>query len=186
MQPDSAKHTNWFQVLYTSIYYAGILLLLFPIFLTMSNPTRVVIISYSLLILTIGMVTTHMYIKVADKLNEFYQTGIFTYLYNIIRLLFPFLIIIALLAYSLYLFGRYHEIIDKKRTSQQYYGFNTLSLVLMIIQFTILFNGLGTKEYKVDGLMPRIYLTSMTFFGVINGYIALIMGYILSSYTTDG
>ena len=186
MQTDLAKQTNWFQVLYTSIFFAGTLLLLFPIFITMPNPTKLVIISYSLLTLTLGMVTTHVYLKMAGRLNEFYKIGLFTFLYNIVRLLAPFLVVLALLTYSLYLYGTYQEIIDKRRTSQQYYVFSTMSLILMIIQFIILFNGLGTQEYKTDHLLPRIYTTGMTFFGVLNGYILLVMGYMLSSYTTDG
>ena len=187
MQAPPVKKTNWFQVLYTSLYYAGSLLLLFPIFLSLPNVTKMLIVTYSIMSIAIGMIATQLYIRGSKRLSEIYaNNGMWSYLFSLIQYMGPVIVILGSLVYSMYLFGRYGEIIDERRTSEQYYSFSKFSLIFTLILFGILLGGVSSTRFKEDGYMPPTFTSGVLLFGVLNAYLLIIMGYILSSYTTDG
>lgn len=178
--------SNWFQILTRSMFYTGTIMLLFPLFVNISNPTTILIITYSLLALCLGMITTSMYNRLTLKLRDMVDIGMSTYAYYLLQMLGPVLIILGIIIYSLYLFIRYSKNINRGYISEQYYTFSKASIVFMIIHFILLFNGFDTKYYKENGTLEPVYTSSIYLTGVVNAYIVIIMGYILMSYTTDG
>ncbi len=186
MTDQTPAKNNWFQVLTRSMFYTGTIMLLFPLFINVSNPTTVLIITYSLLTLCLGMVTTSMYNRMSLKLSELTDVGVMTYLQYLLKMMGPVLIILGILIYSLYLFIRYRDIINDGNTSKQYYTFSKVSIAFVIIHFILLFNGFSSDYFKEKGALEAIYSSSIYLTGVINAYLVIIMGYILMSYTTDG
>lgn len=187
MQTPPAKRTNWFQVLYTSLYYTGTFLLLFPIFLSIPNETKMLIVTYSIMTIALGMIITQLYIRGSKRLSETYAVnGMMSYLLSLLQFLGPVIMILVSLIYAIYLFARYGDIIDDRRTSEQYYSFSKFSLIFTIILFGILFGGIGSTRFKEEGYLPISFTSGIMLFGVLNAYFLIIMGYILSSYTTDG
>ena len=186
MQPQAPQKTNWFQVLYTSLYYTGTLLLLFPIFLSIPNVTKMLIVAYTIMTIALGMIATQLYIKGSKKLNEAYVLSWWSYFSTLFQYLGPIIAILASLSYSLYLFGRYGEIIDSRRTSEQYYSFSYLSMIFTIVLLGILFGGINSDRFKEQSYMPPAFTSGLYLFAILNAYVLIIMGYILSSYTTDG
>ena len=177
---------NWFQVLTKSMFYSGTIILLFPLILKVSNPVTVLIVAYSILTFCLAMVTTSMYNRLSNKLSEMVDVTITTYLYFILKMMGPVLLILAVLMYSLYLFVRYREVINSGYTSEQYYTFSKISMAFMVVHFILLFNGFSSKSFEEKGIMDAVYTSSIYLTGVINAYLVIIMGYILMSYTTDG
>jgi len=161
-------------------------MLLFPLFVNTSNITTILVVAYSVLSLTLGLVATQMYSRMTTKLSELPSVGTTTFLYYLVQFMAPVFLILGLLLYSLYLFIRYRNIINDGFTSDQYYTFSKVSTAFMIIHFIILFNGFSTKEFAEKSMMPAVYNSGIYLTGIINAYLIIIMGYILSSYTTDG
>ena len=177
---------TWFQVLTTSLFYTGVVLLLFPLLIDVSNPTTILIITYSLLTLMLGMVTTSMYNRLSQKLSEIVDVTISTYMYYMLSMMGPILLLLAIIGYSLYLFIKYSKNINRGRTSEQYYTFSKISMALVIVNFILLFIGMESKYFKENGRLEGTYSSGLYLTGVINAYVVMIMGYILASYTTDG
>jgi len=186
MTEQTPAKNNWFQILTRSMFYTGTIMLLFPLFINVSNPTTVLIVTYSLLTLCLGMVSTSMYNRMSVKLSQIVDVGVTTYLYYLIQMMGPVLMILGILIYSLYLFIHYRQVINDGRTSSQYYTFSKVSIAFVIIQFILLFNGFSSDHFREKGTMEAVYTSSIYLTGVINAYIVIIMGYILMSYTTDG
>ena len=178
--------TTWFQVATKCLFYTGTIMLLFPLFIDINNPTTVLIITYSLLTLLLGMLTTSMYSRLTKKLSEIVDVSISTYMYYMLSMMGPVLLMLIIIGYSLYLFIRYSKNINRGRTSEQYYSFSKISIALVIINFILLFNGIDSNYFKENGRLEGTYSSALYLTGVINAYVVLIMGYILSSYTTDG
>ena len=177
---------TWFQVLTSCMFYTGIILLLFPLLMDVSNPTNILIITYSILTVMLAMITTSMYNRLSKKLSEMVDVTISTYFYHLLSMMGPILLLFAIVGYSLYLFIRYSKNINKVRTSEQYYTFSKISMALVIVNFILLFNGIESKYFLENGRLEGTYSSGLYLTGVINAYVVMIMGYILSSYTTDG
>jgi hypothetical protein len=180
------KHTDWFRVLYTSLFYAGIILLSFGLFVRLERPTGLLITAYTILGLTIGMLATKMYLAMDERLRSITEVGIRTFLYNFLAYLGPVAFILVTISVTMYFLIAYRNNIDLGRVSNQYYTFSRISLFLMIVQFIILFAGFETKKFKDKTRFPSIYSSGIYLAGSINLFALLISGYILSSYTTDG
>ncbi len=177
---------TWFQVLTSCMFYTGIILLLFPLLMDVSNPTNILIITYSILTVMLAMITTSMYNRLSKKLSEIVDVTISTYFYHLLSMMGPILLLFAIVGYSLYLFIRYSKNINRGRTSEQYYTFSKISMALVIINFILLFNGIESKYFLENGRLEGTYSSGLYLTGVINAYVVMIMGYILASYTTDG
>ena len=132
------------------------------------------------------MLTTSMYSRLTKKLSEIVDVSMSTYMYYMLSMMGPILLMLIIIGYSLYLFIRYSKNINRGRTSDQYYSFSKISIALVIINFILLFNGIDSNYFKENGRLEGTYSSALYLTGVINAYIVLIMGYILSSYTTDG
>ena len=177
---------TWFQVLTSCMFYTGIILLLFPLIMDVTNPTNILIITYSLLTVMLAMITTSMYNRLSKKLSEIVDVTISTYFYHLLSMMGPILLLFAIVGYSLYLFIRYSKNINRGRTSEQYYTFSKISMALVIVNFILLFNGIESKYFLENGRLEGTYSSGLYLTGVINAYVVMIMGYILASYTTDG
>ena len=180
------KRTDWFRVLYTSLFYAGIIMLLFSMLIKTASPTNIVIVTYTILGITLGLIATQLYLKMNVKLGMLESITTMTYVVSVARYMGPVFVVLAILSYSLFLNIRYRKVIDEKRTSAQYYTFSRMSLFITLIQMIVLFNGIETPKFKTEHIMPPMYNSGIYLTGVVNAFAVLIMGYILTSYTTDG
>lgn len=178
--------TNWFQMLYISTYIVGFVLLISSLFLRIERPAVLYIVAYTVLLITMGMVATKLYIKMNANLASLQAFTIINYISNFISYLGPIFLIIVLLSVSLYLYSRYRDNINNKHVSEQFFSFNFISTILMTIQFGILLYALSSKEFTEKNQVPNMYKYLLYFIGTINLYAVLIIWYILTSYTTDG
>ena len=185
-QQSITKHTDWFRVLYQSLFYDGIILLFFSLFINLEKKTPLLITAYTILALTIGMLATKLYLAMDSRLRSITEVGLGAFLYNFITYLGPVLFILITISFTLYLLITYGKNIDLRRVSSQYFTFSNISLFLMIIQFFILFAGFETKKFQNTSKFPSIYASGIYLVGSINFFALLIMGYVLSSFTTDG
>ena len=178
--------TNWFQMLYTSTYIVGLILLISSLILRIQRPAVLYIVAYTVLLITMGMVATKLYIKMNANLASIQAITIINYISNVVSYLGPILLIIVLLSVSLYLYSKFRDNINDNHVSDQFFSFNFISIILMTIQFGILLYALSSKEFTEKNQIPNIYKYLLYFIGTVNLYAVMIIWYILTSYTTDG
>jgi hypothetical protein len=172
--------------LYTSLFYAGIILLSFGLFVKLERPTGLLITAYTILGLTVGLLATKMYLAMDARLRSIADIGVGSFLYNFFTFLGPVAFILVIISFTMYFLITYRNNIDMGRVSSQYYTFSNISLFLMIVQFIILFAGFETPKFKSKSMFPSLYSSGIYLTGTINLFALLITSYILSSYTTDG
>lgn len=183
--PVNKPQTNWFVVLFTSLYIVGIILISAATFISIERPTTLLIVAYSVMGITLGLVATKLYVKMNSNLNNMEAATIYNWATNFITYLGPIFLLIVIVSLLLYLYITYKKNIDDRRVSNQFFVFNSISTVLMLLEYSILFYGLNTDEFKKASQFPKI-INAVYLFGVIQLYAVFIMWYILSSYTTDG
>jgi hypothetical protein len=182
----SSTNSNWFSVLYSSLFFAAFIILFISLVTSVNQPAKVSTLGYTILIIAFVLICSNIFINIRNKINAQQTHGIFSVLYLLLANLGPFILIISILMYSIYLFATYGDAINQGHTSSQYYTFSKMSTIMILIQIIIFISGMKSKQYTEQKLLPLVYNSAAYLVGVINAYIIIIMGFILSSYTTDG
>jgi hypothetical protein len=107
-------------------------------------------------------------------------------LYNVISSIGPFLFIFITMSYSTYYMLSFKEKILSNHVSPSYMTFNTISIVLVMIQTLILFSGVTSKMYRETGRISRITTSLLYLISLVNVICLYIIYIVLNYYTTDG
>lgn len=180
---DKKVSDSWFSTLYLSLGTTGLILMIFSMMFT--GQTSLSIVAYSTTILAVGMIATHIYLKVSRYLGTLESVTLFNYLYNLLLYMGPVLVYLAILILSVVASIKYKDVIDQKRTSAQYYTFSGLSNGFVVIEFIVLWLGITNKPAD-EPVMSSFYRVLMYLLASINLYAIIIMWYILTTYSTDG
>ena len=180
---DKKVSDSWFSTLYLSLGTTGLILMIFSMMFT--GQTSLSIVAYSTTILAVGMIATHIYLKVSRYLGTLESVTLFNYLYNLLLYMGPVLVYLAILILSVVASIKYKDVIDQKRTSAQYYTFSGLSNGFVVIEFIVLWLGITNKPAD-EPVMSSFYRVLMYLLASINLYAIIIMWNILTTYSTDG
>lgn len=177
--PD-ANIMNVYSIVYFSLIIVGLILAFVSMMLKNASSIPVTITSYSCLAVGILLVmSTLLY----GKRESMTWTQMFTFFKVNLG---PFLVILALIGYLLYLTIYYKNLISNGHLSGSYYTFNTISLLLICMQVGILYNAMKKPSFESTGNIPLTHSAFLYLLGTINFVFALTMGVILKYFSTDG
>jgi len=171
---------NVYSIVYFSLIIVGLILAFVSMMLKNESIIPVTITSYSCLTVGVLLVMSSLLYKKRDsmswgKLFTFFRVN-----------LGPFLVILAVIGYLLYLTIYYKNLISSGNLSGSYYTFNQISLLLICIQVGILYNAMKKPIFESTGSIPLTHSAFLYLLGTINMFFALTMGVILKYFTTDG
>jgi len=169
--------TDWFSIIYSSLFFVGITILLISLF---TSSVATTIAGYSILVVSVILITTYLYNQISTS-----ATGL-SFLWTVFMNLGPFVLILGILLYSLSLNIIYMNEIQAKHVADQYYVFSTLSILFILAQLLFFVYGIQSPEFQQRRQLPSIYGNLSYFVGVINVYILVSINTILKYYITDG
>jgi hypothetical protein len=106
---------------------------------------------------------------------------------NILKInISPFLIVLLLLSYLLYLTISYQKKIEEGHLTNTFYIFNNISILLICLQFVILQLGMNEPVYKQKQIIPLKYSSFIYLICLINTLFVMTMGTILKYFSADG
>ena len=174
---------NWYSLVYKALIYASVILFLIS-FGTSGNTTIGALISgYSALTLSILMILIML-------LNNVMMTtqgkGTLEIITTILMASGPFLLMLAVIGFILYLIITYSKIISEGYVSNGYYTFSNISIILFLLQIYLLYSNMDTEKFKQTYKLSSITSSLIYLLGVITSICALILYTILKYFTTDG
>ena len=105
--------------------------------------------------------------------------------YGLAISLFPFIMLIVIIAYLLVLLNKYDDRIITNKVSDYYVSFVKSSTLLTLVQLIMLVNAVTDNNFEKNrSIQPKIFSILMLF-GVINMIMVITLGVILKSYVTD-
>jgi hypothetical protein len=174
---------NWYASVYKALIYASVILFLIS-FGTSGNTTIGALISgYSALTLSILMILIMLLNGVMNTTTGKPTMEIIT---SILMAAGPFLLMLAIIAFILYLIIKYSKIISEGHVSNSYYTFSNISIILFLLQIYLLYGNMDTEKFKQTYKLSSITNSLIYLLGVINSMCALILYTILKYFTTDG
>ena len=171
---------KWYTIIYNSLLVVGVII----IFCTMgsnsaSNLTGTII-GYSFIVtgtlLLIGYLLNNM--------NSISGSS-FSLISSLITV-GPFVLLIGILTYMIYLLSYYFSKITAGHISSGYYTFMNIFIVLLMIEFYVFYNGTQDKVFKTTGTVGKITGMILYLLELVSIVTAITLGIVLKYFSTDG
>jgi hypothetical protein len=98
----------------------------------------------------------------------------------------PFVVLIGILVYMIYLLSFYFNQITNGNVSNGYYSFMNIFIVLLMVQMFIFYNGTRDRSFIETGTIGKATGLVLYFLEIINIIVVITLGIILKYFSTDG
>ena len=166
---------NWFSFVYNALLIAGIIVVFTSYFLTGSASLTGSIVGYSIIATGVLLVAGYL-------MNNIKNSSIISSIITI----GPFICLIGILIYMLYLLGFYFNLISSGNVSPFYYTFEKCYLAIIATIIYIFYHGSSDKRFLETGTLGKLTGISIYFFELLSIIIVINIGVILQYFTTDG
>jgi hypothetical protein len=171
--------TSFTSILVNSLFLVGIILSIVSLFLPLNYILNIT--SYSLFIA--GLLV--LMIKIQQQ-----QTNITNDIFKFIQVFLlnvgPFILLLGLIIYLLYLTIRYKTIISSGHVSSSYSIFNNISILFLCLQIGVFYQAMNQPSYKDKQVIPVMYNTFIYLLTLLNFIVVLTISNILKYFSTDG
>jgi hypothetical protein len=174
---------DWYTSIYKALILASVISFLISFFSTGEVALGASLSGYSVLILGIMMI---LLILFQNILKGTQTQDTFQILYSIFINTGPFLLILGVIAFILYLIIFYKDIIISNHVAQSYYTFSNIAIILLLLQLYIVYTNISSDKFETTGKLSKVTSSLVYLLGVLTSMCSLILFTILKYYTTDG
>ena len=174
----------WYSGIYKALIISSVVSFLISIFSQGKTSYNSLISGYSSLTLGLMMILTIVITKIMEVNSGFTTKEL---LITIFMSLGPFLLMMSIIGFILYLIIVYKDPILDNHVSKSYHTFSNITIVLLLIQIFIVYSKiLDTKEFEESGKISKILSSLLYLLGVLSLYSTMIIYIILKYFRTDG
>ena len=174
---------DWYSSIYKGLIITGVISFIIGFFTQGSVSLGSYIAGYSVLTLGIMMVLLIVFNSVL-KFTENQST--FQTIYTILSTSGPFILMLGVISFILYLMITYKNNIIAEHVSYGYYSFSNIAIILLLIQLYIVYTNISTDSFEKTGKMPKVTSGIIYLFGILTAICSIILFTILKYFTTDG
>ena len=98
----------------------------------------------------------------------------------------PFLLILSVISFILYLIITYKDKIIENHISSGYYTFSNIAVILLFIQIYMIYSNISTDKFQTTGRIPKVTSSFIYLIGTLSAICTVIIYTILKYFTTDG
>jgi hypothetical protein len=175
--------TGWYQSIYKGLIISAIISFIIGFFSEGKVSLGSYITGYSVLILGIMMILLILFNSIM-KITE--GQSILQILYTIFLTAGPFLLMLGIIAFVLYLMISYKSIILDNHVSNGYNSFSNINIILILIQLYIIYTNITTDSFEKTGKLSKVTSSVIYLLGVLSAISSIILYTILKYFTTDG
>ena len=177
---------NELAIVYNSFLFLGLLFAVIAVFINGNAVSVINILAYSCLMAGIILIIGQMMIVLRESLSGDKTLGILGMLTIMKTNIGPFVCVLGVLAFLLYLNIRFKDKIGSGRLPDDFYLFTNLNIFVICVEALVFYTGMQKNKDSNVEFLPLTYSTFMYFLCLINVNIAIIQYDILSYFTTDG
>ena len=174
---------DWLTSVYKAFIYVSAILFLIALNTTGNTTIHATISGYATIAIALLLIMSLI-------LNGFNKntkgSSTFQIILNVLITIGPFLLILAIIGFLMYLLITYKNIISEGHVSGYYGSFQFLSSVLILVQMYLLYDGIDSEKFKNTGQISKITSSIICLTAVLNFICAMILYITLKYYTTDG
>ena len=174
---------DWYNSIYKGFIIAGLVAFVVGFFTQGQTSLGAYISGYSVLTLGIMMILLILFNNI---LNTSQNSSTLHLLYTILLSTGPFLLMLGVISFILYLMITYKKNIINDRVSKGYYSFSNISIILLFIQLYIVYTNITTDKFETTGKLSKVTSSIIYLLSVLTAICSIILFTILKYYTTDG
>lgn len=175
--------SGWYSSIYKAFIISAIISFVIGFFSEGKVSLGSYITGYSVLILGIMMILLILFNSIM-KITE--GQTILQILYTILLTAGPFLLMLGVIAFILYLMIKYKSIILDNHVSGGYNSFSNITVILILIQLYIVYTNISSDSFEKTGKMSKVTSSMVYLLGVLSTITSIILYTILRYFTTDG
>jgi hypothetical protein len=175
--------SGWYSSIYKAFIISSIISFVIGFFSEGKVSLGSYITGYSVLILGIMMILLILFNSIM-KITE--GQSIFQILYTILLTAGPFLLMLGVIAFILYLMITYKSIILQDHVANGYHSFSNINIILILIQLYIVYTNISSDSFEKTGKMSKVTSSVVYLLGVLSAITSIILYTILRYFTTDG
>ena len=175
--------SGWYSSIYKAFIISAIISFVIGFFSEGKVSLGSYITGYSVLILGIMMILLILFNSIM-KITE--GQSILQILYTILLTAGPFLLMLGVIAFILYLMITYKSIILQDHVANGYHSFSNINVILILIQLYIVYTNITSDSFEKTGKMSKVTSSMVYLLGVLSAITSIILYTILRYFTTDG
>jgi hypothetical protein len=98
----------------------------------------------------------------------------------------PFILMLGVIAFILYLMINYKSIILDNHVSSLYNSFSNITVMLILIQLYFVYTNISTDIFETTGKISKVTANIIYLLGILSGISTLVLYVVLKYFTTDG
>ena len=175
--------SSWYSSIYKAFIISAIISFVIGFFSEGNVSLGSYITGYSVLILGIMMILLILFNSIM-KITE--GQTILQILYTILLTAGPFLLMLGVIGFILYLMITYKSIILQGHVANGYHSFSNINIILILIQLYIVYTNISSDSFEKTGKMSKVTSSMVYLLGVLSAITSIILYTILRYFTTDG
>ena len=173
----------WYESIYKAFIFGSAIAFIISYFTTGNNYYNSVISGYIILTMGIVMIITMLITKVLEIQPNGSTSQIAL---SVIMKLGPFLLMLFIIGFTLYLLINYKTPISEVKVSTSYNIFSNITLILIILQIYLIYTNMDKQEFKTNGHISSITTGLLYLLGVLSSISTIIIYVILKYFRADG
>jgi hypothetical protein len=175
--------SDWYSTIYKAFIYAGMISFIIGFFTDTKTSLGAYMAGYSVFILAIMMILVILFSNVLKVTQN--ESGM-KILYAIFSTTGPFILILGIVSFILYLFIKYKNNIIEGHVAPGFTSFNNIIVMLLLVQFYLVNSNVNTEKFETTGKIPKVTSSVIYLLGVITAICSIILYTILKYFSTDG
>ena len=174
---------DWYSTVYKACIFAAMISFILGFFTESKTSLGAYMAGYSVLILAIMMILIVLFNNIFRVGGN--DTG-FQIIYSILMTTGPFILILGVISFVLYLLIKYQSNIVDGKIAPGYNSFSNIIVMLLLIQIYLVYTNISTERFETTGKLSRVTSSIVYLIGTITGICSIILYTILKYYSTDG
>jgi hypothetical protein len=175
--------SNWYNGIYKGFIIAGVISFIIAFFSQGEISLGAYIAGYAVLILAIIMI---LIILLNNIFRVTKDESTLKLILSIILTTGPFLLMLGVIGFILYLMITYKNNIIAGHVSSGYNSFSNIVSLLLFIQLYIVYTNISTETFESTGKISPLTSSIIYLLSVLSGICSVILFTILKYFTTDG
>ena len=174
---------DWYSSIYKACIFASLVAFIIGFFAQSQTSLAAYIAGYSVLTLGIMMILLILFNNV---LRVSSNGSAFQIIYSILMTSGPFLLILGVISFVLYLLINYKNNIVAGHVAPSYNSFSNIIVMLLLLQIYLVYTNINTESFETNGKISKVTSSFVYLLGVLTAICSIILSTILKYYSTDG
>lgn len=174
---------DWYSTIYKACIFASLVAFIMGFFTQSQLSLGAYIAGYSVLTLGIMMILIVLFKNVL-RVTE--NGSALQILYSILMTSGPFILILAVISFVLFLLINYQDKIIAGQVAPSFNSFSNIIVMLLLVQVYLVYTNINTDTFESSGKIPKVTSSLVYLLGVLTGICSIILSTILKYYSTDG